>query len=172
MPDVRNGDQTSTARVRRAQVTDAPTLARLNKVVQDLHVALYPKRFEALREAEKVQAFFTTILQQPDQVVGICESAQGAIAYIWLEEQVLPASPFTKASTQLYIHHLTVERHAREQGVATKLLNWALQHARERGIGEVALDHWDANSGAHRFFGGRGFKVERVIMRRAVPEAP
>lgn len=172
MADKRNAEQISTARVRRAVVADAPTLARLNTAVQYLHVALFPKRFEALPDPEKVEGFFTAILQLPDHVVGICESTQAAIAYMWAEEQVRPASPFTKASTQLYIHHLSVERQVREQGVGTKLLDWAYQHARERGIGEVALDHWEANTGAHQFFVGRGFEVQRVIMRRAVPEAP
>lgn len=169
MPNETASERISNPRVRRALVTDAPSLARLNVAVQTLHVTLYPDRFQASPEAEKVEAYLSKIWQLTENVFGICETAQGAIGYIWVEEQMRPASPFTNAFTRLYVHHLVVEHQAREQGVATALLNWAYQHARERGITEVALDHWEANSGAHRFFERRGFEVERVIMVRRVP---
>ncbi|WP_338501084.1 GNAT family N-acetyltransferase [Sphingomonas kaistensis] len=162
-------EQIGIPRVRRALVTDAPILARLNAAVQTLHVTLYPDRFQASPEVEKVEAYLSRILQLTENVFGICETAQGATGYIWVEEQVRPASPFTNAFARLYVHHLVVEHQAREQGVATALLNWAYQHARERGITEIGLDHWEANSGAHRFFERRGFEVERVIMMRRVP---
>lgn len=152
--------------VRRADVSDLETLVLLNGPVQELHATLYPMDFKKVADPAAVAKFFESILGAPQHIVGIFNADDRSIAYIWFEEQHRPATPFTDSSSLLYIHHISVLKTDRERGVGSALLDWAFKHALAAGISQVALDHWSANEGAHRFFATKGFEDLKIIMRR------
>ena len=155
--------------VRLAEKDDVETLARLNRPVQQLHTQLYPQWFKPAPEVANAAEFFAGIIAAPSNVLGICEAAGEPLGYIWAERQHRAETPFCAAISRLYIHHVSVIEEARRRGVASSLLDWAIQRARSDGIKLVALDHWAANEDAHAFFSQRGFKAERIVMSKLSP---
>jgi GNAT superfamily N-acetyltransferase len=156
--------------VRSAGIGDAEVLARLNRPVQQLHARLYPRLFKSASDEMEVAGFFARIVAVACNEIGICEKDGKPLGYIWSERQQRAETPFSVATARLYIHHVSVIEEARRQGVASSLLNWALQRARDDGIDAFALDHWVANEDARAFFSQRGFTAERIAMSKLVPE--
>lgn len=155
--------------VRRAASGDAAVLARLNRPVQQLHARLYPRLFKSASDEGEVAGFFARILAVAGNEIGICEDDGKPLGYIWSERQQKAETPFSMGTARLYIHHVSVIEEARRQGVASALLNWAIQRARDEGIDALAFDHWAANEAARAFFSQRGFTAERIAMSMLSP---
>lgn len=159
-----------TRSVRQAGSGDAELLARLNRPVQQLHARLYPYLFKPAPNEAEVAGFFASRLAAPSNAIGICEEGGRPLGYIWSEQQQRPETPFTRAAPRLYIHHISVIEEVRRQGVASVLLDWAIERARGYGIDALALDHWTANKDAHAFFSRHGFNAERMGMSKPLGE--
>lgn len=159
-----------TRSVRQAGIGDAELLAQLNRPVQQLHAQLYPRLFKPAPDDAEVAGFFASRLAAPSHVIGICEQDGQPLGYIWTEQQQRPETPFTQVVPRLYIHHISVIEEARRQGVASALLDWAIERARVDGSDALALDHWTANEGAHAFFSRHGFNAERMGMSKPLGE--
>lgn len=84
------------------------------------------------------------------------------VGYILIERQSRDATAFTKPWRRLYIHHLTVAKRARRQGVATALMAWAETRARELGIEMLVLDHLANNPEAGSFYENLGYAPARL----------
>lgn len=153
--------------IRVAIEADLDTLVRLNQVVQDVHAELYPKDFVATVDADGLKAFLRPLLAE----VAIAELGSAPVGYIWFEVQARPASPFSPATRRLYVHHLSVVPEARRQGVAAALMSHAEAHAESQQLDEIALSHWAANSGAHRFFAAQGFAPYLLLLRKKLGDS-
>ena len=54
-----------------------------------------------------------------------------------------------------------VDENFRRMGVATKLINFCKQEAKNRGVDRLELDVWEFNEGAMKFYDSVGFKTYR-----------
>lgn len=54
-----------------------------------------------------------------------------------------------------------VDENFRRRGVATKLINFCKQEAKNRDFDRLELDVWKFNEGAMRFYDSVGFKTYR-----------
>ncbi|MCZ7545016.1 MAG: GNAT family N-acetyltransferase [Anaerolineae bacterium] len=70
--------------------------------------------------------------------------------------------PAYQTGDRYYIEWLAVMPHARRQGVASRLLDFAAEQARAQGLGQLALEVLIENEGAQRFYEAYGFRQVRV----------
>ncbi len=91
--------------VRAALDVDLDALIQLNRVVQSLHVALYPGDFTPVVEPPAVSAFFAARLASPTSMIGIARR----IACLWAtsgskcrrdrKRRLLPLDPASMCTT-------------------------------------------------------------------------
>jgi len=151
-----------TGKLRLATAADAAALADLNAEVQALHAALSPALYLTVADRAAVTAYFSEALQKRENEVALFVTADGIVGYVLIECQCRDATAFTPPWRRLYIHHLTVAKRARRQGVATALMQWAESRARELGIDVLVLDHVANNPEAGSFYDHLGFEPVRV----------
>lgn len=149
--------------VRRAGPGDESLVASLNRHVHDLHVAAEPQEFHPA-EVGEVQAFFAAVLASPTHLVFVAESA-GPIGYIWADELHRRRNAFKNERHLVYIHHIAVAPEHRRTGAGAALYRAVESEARERGLTDLALDHWSFNNDAAVFFRKLGFQNYNVRMR-------
>jgi ribosomal protein S18 acetylase RimI-like enzyme len=152
--------------VRRAQGDDASTVAVLNRHVHGPHVSSEPRQFHAT-ELDEVTAFFAAVLADQESVVFLAEGDE-PLGYVWAQEVARPRTAFTNENRLMYIQHLAVAPQARRCGLATALCRAVEDEARQRGIGDLALDHWSFNETAAAFFSRLGYEAFNVRMRRSL----
>ena len=64
----------------------------------------------------------------------------------------------------LYIDDICVDEKCRGQHIATKLYNYVVSFARERGCYRITLNVWDINPGAQKFYEAMGMKPLKTTM--------
>ena len=57
----------------------------------------------------------------------------------------------------LNLYQLAVRREYAGMGLATRMLDWALEHARDSGLQELRLDCWAGNERLKRYYADAGF---------------
>ena len=154
--------------VRRAMETDVGTLVQLNRVVQALHVRLYPNDFKHAVEKPDAKEFFLERLKDPGCVIAIAELDLLPVGYVWFDLQSRPETPFTPARHRLYVHHISVLPEAHRHGIGSALMNYVEQQAVLECAEEIALATWSANLGAQRFFMSHGFTGFTVAFRKTL----
>ena len=154
--------------VRAALNVDLDALIQLNRVVQSLHVALYPGDFTQMVDPCAVRSFFAARLAGPKSAIGIAEADRVPVGYVWFEVQARPETPFTPPRHRVYVHHIAVAPEARRRGIATTLMHYVEHQAASEGIDEIALDTWAANLDAQHFFGSQGFAAFNVVLRKTL----
>jgi ribosomal protein S18 acetylase RimI-like enzyme len=157
--------------VRSASEADVDALIALNKVVQDLHAAAYPRDFKAVVDQAGLRAWFTSRLHEPNSVIVVAERDASPAGYAWFELQVRAETLFNPPRRRIYLHHLSVAPEAQRQGVATSLLRFIEQRAVADGIADIMLDTWMANADAQAFFAARGFAPLQMTFRKTLVPA-
>ena len=156
------------AEVRAALETDLDALMQLCKVVQSLHVALYPGDFKPALDPSALRAYFAERLTSPTNAIGIAEADGVVVGYVSFDVQARPATTFSLPRSRIYVHQIVVAPAARRRGIATALMRHVEQRAVAEGIGEIALNTWADNSDAQRFFPSQGFTAFNVMMRKTL----
>jgi ribosomal protein S18 acetylase RimI-like enzyme len=157
--------------VRSATESDLDAAVALNMVVQDLHVALYPRDFNAVVDPAGAATWFAARLSEPNNVIAIAELDATPVGYVWFERQTRPETLFAPSRRRIYLHHLSVGPKARRRGVATALLHFVEQFAIAEGMTDIVLDTWAANADAQAFFTARGFAPRQMVFQKALESA-
>lgn len=157
------------SKVRLAESADVPSLVALNASVQELHASLYPLHFHELVDRDEAANFFVRLIAAEKHWIALFEGVDGPLGYMWFEEQERRRSAFLKPSRIFHIHHLSVTKAARGQGIGTALLNFVSAEAYASGVSALVVEHWAGNEIAHRFFSREGFDNLRILMQRELP---
>ena len=72
-----------------------------------------------------------------------------------------PESPYTLARDFYRVEEFGVDAAYRRQGVATALVEYMKNDAREKGFNRIELDAWTFNEGALTFYENVGFRTYR-----------
>ena len=155
-----------TISVRTASAADVDVIVRLNRDVQQLHAKIEPSFFKSGTESETVAAFFAAKVALPPNHFRLASGSDDPAGYIWFEVQKRPETPLTLAMTRIYIHHLSVLPNARRKGVASALLRYVETEAIAKGIRNIALGTWAANTQALGFFNACGFKTSSLVLSK------
>jgi ribosomal protein S18 acetylase RimI-like enzyme len=155
-------DQDGQPTIRRAGPGDAALLRTLNREVQALHAAAWPRRFKAVVDDDGP---FAAMLAEPETRVFIAAVRGEPAGYCSITVQRRPENAFTNASATVYIDQIAVLSAYRQHGVGAALIKQAKALARELAADRVALDVWKFNDTAQRFFAGQGFSTYNERMQ-------
>lgn len=153
--------------VRAALAPDAAAIAALNTEVQALHAAALPWRFKPPGPSGFGAADAAVLIAHPDALVLLAERDAAPAGYAYAEIVRRPETPLHHAHDQVYLHHLSVGRAHRRQGVGSALIEAVHAAGKARGVDLLALDVWAFNDGARAFFRRHGFATynERLWRR-------
>ena len=148
--------------VREATAADAPTLARLNFVVQSLHHDAYPNRFHEPDDV-RVEQFYRQLLQPEGDRHGararswLCVDIEDeAVGYVLAMLRERPDNPFTKAIRWIELDQVAIVDEARGGGAGRLLVSVVIDWAQDLGVELLELSVWDFNEVARAFFGAMG----------------
>ena len=68
----------------------------------------------------------------------------------------------------LDVDEFCVDRDCRRQGIASKLIAFIKNHAKERGFSRIELNMWEFNQDALAFYEAVGFETYRRYMEMKV----
>ena len=152
--------------IRRATKADLPALGRLG--------ALAPSHALPVRSAsvhgtgqpseEGYAWFLGTQLREDDVVVFVAERESSIVGYVYAGLEPQSWKELREACG--FIHDVVVDESGRRAGVATLLMEAAIEWLRERGAPRVMLWTAQQNDGAQRLFDRLGFRRTMVEMTR------
>ncbi|HEX7087717.1 MAG TPA: GNAT family N-acetyltransferase [Vicinamibacterales bacterium] len=156
----------STWTIRPASAGDREALGRLGALLMRVHYGFDRRRFlpPGDHPEEGYATFLTSQLDDPDVLVLVAEDGDRVLGYVYAG--VEPMSWRELRDRAGFIHDLVVESPERRQGIATALLEAAIDWLRARGMPRVMLWTADANEAAQRLFARQGFRRTMLEMTR------
>lgn len=152
--------------IRAATEHDVEALGRLGAHLMRTHHQFDPQRFMAPGDQPEdgYGWFLGSQLGDPDVVVLVAERDGRVIGYVYAGLEPRSWKELREAAG--FVHDIVVEEEGRRLGVATALVEAAVQWLREHGAPRVLL--WSAapNEQAQRLFGKLGFRPTMVEMTR------
>jgi ribosomal protein S18 acetylase RimI-like enzyme len=152
--------------IRRATEADAPALGRLGALLLRAHHDFDPLRFMAPgKNPEAGYGWFLSSQIGDDDVAVFVAERDGEVAgyvYAGLE----PRSWKELREACGFIHDVAVREEGRRTGIATALIDAAIEWLRTRGAPRVVLWTAEPNLAAQRLFDGLGFRRTMVEMTR------
>ena len=157
--------------IRAAVIGDQERLAKLNGLVQDLHLQHRPDHFQASGTSGTGGVVRFPLLR--NQTHG-CRWPEGTRQARWLRSGHLslsPENPFTQARAWCEIDQIAVDWNCRKRGIGRALVLQAIARgARAEGIQRVEATSWSFNEEAHEVFRHLGFTPKTVRFELELPD--
>ena len=153
--------------IRTALQTDVPSLTRLNRHVQGLHLEAEPLFFKAPPD-EVVGAFFIDMLSREETRAYVAEEEGAVVGYLLGAVRERPDGPFKPARRWLQIDHISVSPAHQRRGHAGAMVSAAVECARSEGIRDLQTGVWGFNEPSLSFFKDQGFTLSEVRLRRQI----
>jgi ribosomal protein S18 acetylase RimI-like enzyme len=152
--------------IRRATDNDAPTLGHLGALLLRAHHQFDGQRFMApARNPEAgYGSFLRSQLREEDVAVFVAERDGEVIGYVYAGLEPRSWKELREACG--FIHDVAVLESDRRGGVATALIDAAIEWLRARGAPRVVLWSAERNEAAQRLFERLGFRRTMVEMTR------
>lgn len=152
--------------VRRATESDLPGLGRLGALLMKTHYGFDQQRFMApgINPAEGYGWFLGTQLHEKDVIVLVAEQAGVIVGYVYAGLE--PQSWKELREPAGFIHDVAVEESSRRTGVATELIEAAVEWLRTQGAPRVLLWTAEQNKAALPLFSRLGFRRTMIEMTR------
>jgi GNAT superfamily N-acetyltransferase len=152
--------------IRRAVENDAPALGRLGALLLRAHHQFDEQRFMAPGRNPEAGygSFLRSQLRDEDVVVFVAEREGEAIGYVYAGLEPRSWKELREACG--FIHDVAVLESGRRGGVATALIDAAIDWLRGRGAPRVVLWSAERNEAAQRLFERLGFRRTMVEMTR------
>ena len=152
--------------IRRATEADAPALGHLGALLLRAHHAFDPQRFMApgANPESGYGWFLSSQIGDQDVAVFVAERDGTVIGYVYAGLEPRSWKELREACG--FIHDVAVREEGRRLGVATMLIDAAIDWLRGRGAPRVVV--WSAaqNAPAQRLFDRLGFRRTMVEMTR------
>jgi GNAT superfamily N-acetyltransferase len=156
--------------IRRATEGDAPALGRLGALLMRVHYGFDPQRF--LSPGPNPEAgygrFLRSQLRDDDVVVFVAEKDGAVVGYVFAGLEPLSWKELRDACG--FIHDVVVDEAGRRLGIATALIEAAVEWLRSRGAPRVILWTAERNVAARQLFEQLGFRPTMVEMTRELPK--
>ena len=152
--------------IRRATPSDAPALGQLGALLLRTHYEFDPQRFMApgKRPEEGYGWFLQSQLEDDDVVVLVAERAGEIVGYVYAGLE--PRSWKELRDACGFIHDIVVTEAGRRTGIATALIEAAVEWLCGRGAPRVVLWTAEPNAPAQRLFERLGFRRTMIEMTR------
>ena len=152
--------------IRVATTADLPALGRLGALLLRTHHEFDPHRFIAPEDnVEEGYAWFLgTQLRQKDAAIFVAERGGEVLGYVYAG--VEPHSWKELRDEAGFIHDIVVDERGRRTGLASALVERAVEWLRQRGMPRVVLWTAERNDVAQRLFAALGFRRTMIEMTR------
>ena len=146
--------------VRPARRDELTRVNDLRRMVSDVHVQGRPDIFRpGFCEALERHVYEEFDSEDSDIIVALVDGVIAGFATVQYIRR--PESPYSFARDFYRVEEFGVDAAYRRQGVATALVDYMKNDAREKGFNRIELDAWTFNEGALTFYENAGFKVFR-----------
>lgn len=149
--------------IRFAKEDELERINDLRKQVNDIHVAGKPDVFKP-GFGEELQEHIKDIWNDPEQEVVVADEDGVLCGFAVLHHINKPENPYMKERDFLDIDEFCVDENHRRQGVATKLVSFIKDYAKEKGFQRLELNMWEFNKDALAFYESVGFETFRRYM--------
>jgi ribosomal protein S18 acetylase RimI-like enzyme len=152
--------------IRRASVDDSQVLGRLGALLLRAHYGFDTKRFMAPGRNPEAGygSFLVSQLADDDVAVFVAERDGAVVGYIYAGLEPRSWKELREACG--FVHDIAVHEEGRRLGVATGLMEAAMEWLRSRGAPRVVLWSADRNEAAQRLFERLGFRTTMVEMTK------
>ena len=149
--------------VRFAKENELERVNELRKQVNDLHVAGKPDVFKPGFGPE-LRDFINVIWNDPTENIVVTEDEGQICGFAVINHINKPENPFMKERDFLDIDEFCVDEEHRRKGVATAMIEFIKDFAKENGFHRIELNMWEFNQGALAFYEAAGFETFRRYM--------
>ena len=153
--------------VRAARENELERINELRKQVFDLHAAGKPDVFKP-EFGQEVRDFIHVIFHDPEQQLIVAEKDGQICGFAVLHHFNRPETPHMKERDFLDIDEFCVDEQFRRQGVASEMVRFIREFAREKGYHRIELNMWEFNQDALAFYEAAGFQTFRRYMEMFV----
>jgi ribosomal protein S18 acetylase RimI-like enzyme len=152
--------------IRLATPADLPALGRLGALLMRTHYDFDPQRFMSAGTdaAEGYAWFLGRQLKDNDVVIYVAEQDGEVVGYVYAG--IEPISWKELRDECGFIHDVVVDERGRRSGMATALIDKAIEWLRERGMPRVMLWTAEKNNGAQQLFSKLGFRRTMIEMTK------
>ena len=152
--------------IRPATDRDAPALGRLGALLMRVHYGFDSNRF--LPPGSNPEAgygrFLRSQLREDDVVILVAERGGEVVGYVFAGLEPLSWKELRDACG--FVHDIVVDESGRRLGVASALMDAAVEWLRERGAPRVMLWTAERNTGARQLFERLGFRPTMIEMTK------
>ncbi|WP_195693899.1 GNAT family N-acetyltransferase [Priestia megaterium] len=141
---------------------DTDTIAKLNQSVHQLHVELYPERFQTY-DFYQVHEFFKKVMKDDRFVFLLGEDEGQHVGFAWLEIKQYSETVFKKTYKSIYVHQINIAEPYKNKGFGSSLMKEIYSIAREKEITTIELDYWRDNTIAESFYEKEEFVTYRKM---------
>lgn len=153
--------------IRFAKENELVRVNELRKQVNDLHVEGKPEVFKAGFNDE-LRDYIYNIWDDPEQEIVVADLDGTICGFAVLHHIVKPATPFMYERDFIDVDEFCVDKDYRRQGVASEMITFIRNYAKEKGVNRIELNMWEFNRDALAFYETVGFKTYRRYMEMKV----
>ena len=149
--------------VRWARENELERVNELRMQVNALHVAGKPELFKP-GFPEELRNYIYAIHKDPEQFIAVAVKDRTICGFAVLHHINRPENPFMKERDFLDIDEFCVDEAFRRQGVASEMIAFIREFAKEKGFHRIELNMWEFNQDALAFYEAAGFQTFRRYM--------
>ena len=149
--------------IRFAKENELDRINELRRQVNDLHVEGKPEVFKKGFN-EELQNFIKVIWDDPEQEIVVADSDGIICGFAVIHHICKPETPFMYDRDFLDIDEFCVDKAYRRQGIASQMIEFIREYAREKGFHRIELNMWEFNQDALAFYEAAGFTTYRRYM--------
>ena len=149
--------------VRFAKESELERINELRKQVNDLHVAGKPEVFKP-GFCPELRDYIHVIWDDPAKRIVAAETDGKICGFAVLNHIVRLENPFMFERDYLDIDEFGVDAAYRRHGVASAMVAFIRDYAKEAGFRRLELNMWEFNQGALAFYEAAGFQTFRRYM--------
>jgi ribosomal protein S18 acetylase RimI-like enzyme len=141
----------------RATPQDLNIFLDINKNVQELHHLNQPTIFKPHDQVTIAAEEFEKLISKNGMSLFLVKSKTNFCAYVLFEVIKKKESIFKFEEKKIYLQQISVKEEFQGQGVASEILSFLKDQAKENGIRKIELDYWTFNKNAELFYKKNGF---------------
>lgn len=153
--------------IRFATKEEAEKINRLRKQVNDLHVMGKPEVFKE-GFTNELRDYIHEIFADPMKKIVIYDSGGAICAFAVLNHITKPENPFMFERDYLDIDEFGVDEAIRRKGIATEMIAFIREYAKDQGFSRLELNMWEFNQDALAFYEAIGFTTYRRYMEMKI----
>ena len=155
--------------IRYAKREELENVNKIRKQVNEVHVK---GRSDIFCENgwQFIEPFIYTRFDEENSRVIVADIEGEIVGFAVIQYIVKKESPFNKERRYLHIEEFGVDEKHRRKGIATAIINFSKEEAKQHGFYKIELDMWEFNDGALAFYECVGFKTYRRYLESYVEE--